>query len=63
MITKAEVEKGSLGNKKGWNFSVYFNNRPYPNFISALFKTKREAEKDLKMYKETGDFRLYGSAE
>lgn len=62
MITKTTVEKGTIGNKKGWCFSVYYG-RPYPNFISALYKTKREAQNKLDIYIQTGKFDWYGSAE
>jgi len=61
-ITKTEVHKGSVGEKRGWAFSVYFG-REYPNLISALFKTKKEAELELERYKKTGKFVTYGSAE
>ena len=62
MITKTEIGKGTVANKKGWNFAVYFG-RPYPNFVSALYKTKKETKKQLERYIETGDFDLYGGAE
>jgi len=63
MITKTEVARGTLGDKKGWNFAVYFAGRKYPNIISALYKTKRETQAQLKRYIETGDLDTYGSAE
>ena len=63
MITKTTIHKGFVGNKKGWAFSVYFDNREYPNIISALFKTKRETQKELEIYLSTGKFKTYGSAE
>lgn len=63
MITKTEVRKGKLGNKKGWCFDVYYQNNPYPNFISALFKTRKETKQELTRYLKTGDYRIYGSAE
>ena len=62
-ITKTEINKSSVGNKKGWAFSVYFSNRPYPNFTSALYKTKKEIVIELDRYLETGDYDFYGSAE
>ena len=62
MITKTEVHRGFVGSKKGWAFSVYFG-REYPNLISALFKTKREATSELNRYIETGEYACYGSAE
>jgi hypothetical protein len=62
-ITKKEIRKGNIGNKKGWCFSIYWNNYSYPNFISALFKTKKEATSELKRYLENGNFVFYGSAE
>ena len=63
MITKTTVHKGFIGNKNGYAFSVYFNNAKYPGIISALFKTKKEAEKELEIYLKTGEFKTYGSAE
>lgn len=67
MITKTEVCKGHLDYEdrrvNGWCFSVYFSGRPYPNFTSALFKTKGEAIRELARYQKGGDFVLYGSAE
>jgi hypothetical protein len=62
-VTKTEVHRGSIGNKKGWAFSVYFGNRPYPNIISALYKTKKEAVSKLHAYFRTGKLDTYGSAE
>lgn len=63
MITKSYVRKGALGNKKGWTFVVYYDNRSFPNIISALFKTKKEAKSELERYINTGDMVFYGSAE
>jgi len=57
MNEKIEVRKGSVGNKKGWCFSVGHN------FVSALFKTRKEAKSELVRYLKTGDFVWYGSAE
>lgn len=66
-ITKTEIRLGWLDYEKervnGWCFSVYYSGRPYPNFISALFKTKAEAVRELKRYQDTGEFAWYGSAE
>ena len=61
-VTKTEVHKGNVGLKKGWAFSVYYG-RPYPNVISALYKTKTETQKELVRYLETGELDTYGSAE
>ena len=63
MITKTDVARGTLGDKKGWNFSVYWDERGYPNLISGLYKTEKEAQAQLKRYIETGDFDFCGSAE
>ena len=63
MITKTEVHKATIGKRRGWAFSIWFNDKPYPNLISALFKTKDQAEKELYLYMETGEFKFYGSAE
>ena len=54
---KTEVFKSSVGYKKGWAFSVGMN------FVSALYKTKKEASEKLKVYLDTGKFEYYGSAE
>jgi len=62
-VTKTEIDKGKVGNKRGWCFAVYFDNRPYPNLISALYKTKREIQEQLNRYLTTGDFSFYGTAE
>jgi len=67
MITKTEVHPGYLDYEKeritGWCFSVYYSGKTYPNFTSALFKTKAETIRELKRYKDTGEFVWYGSAE
>ena len=63
MITKTDIDKARLGNKRGWAFSVYFDNRSYPNLISALYKTKRETQFQLDRYIKTGKFDFYGTAE
>ena len=63
MITKTEVTKGSLGNKKGWCFRVTWDNRPYPNLISGLYKTKKTAREKLEHYLATKEFDFYGDAE
>ena len=62
MIVKTTVQRGHIDNKKGWNFSVYFR-KEYAGIISALFKTKKEAEAELQRYIDTGEFVTYGSAE
>jgi hypothetical protein len=63
MITKTTIQKSSVGNKKGWSFSVYYNDRLYPNLISALYKTKKEIKQQLERYITTGKYDFYGSAE
>lgn len=63
MVTKTEVYPSSIRNKKGWAFSVYWNNRPYPNFVSCLVKTEIGAKRGLKKYLNTGKFSWYGNAE
>jgi len=62
-ITKTTIHKGWVGNKKGWAFSIYWDNRNYPNLISALYKTKAEARFHLERYLKTGKLDTYGSAE
>lgn len=63
MITKTNVRKGNIGNKKGWCFEIYFNNTNYPGLISALYTRKYEAENALDTYYNTGEFETYGTAE
>ena len=58
-ITKTEIRKISQGK---WCFDVYYN-RPYPNFSSAMYKTKKETMEKCCIYIETGKFDWYGSAE
>ena len=57
------VHQASLGNKDGWAFSVTWDGRSYPNFVSALYLTKREAEDWMQKYFDSGKFETYGSAE
>lgn len=59
---KISVNRGTLGlgtdkEKHGWNFSVG------SNFVSALYKTQREAKAQLERYLSTGDYDFYGTAE
>ena len=63
MITKTEIHKSRISYNKGWAFSVWWDNRPYPNFISALYKTKKTATVKLKEYLKSGKFDFYGDAE
>ena len=63
MVTKKEVHQSNVGSKRGWAFSVYYDNRPYPNFISSLVKTKTGAQRNLNKYLQTGKFSWYGNAE
>jgi len=63
MITKTEIHRGFVGEKKGWAFSIYFDNLPYPNLISAIYKTKREIKEQLQRYLDTGKYDTYGTAE
>ena len=63
MITKSEVREGTIGEKKGYCFEVYYDNREYPNFISSLVKTKLGSQRNLLKYIRTGKFSLYGNAE
>lgn len=62
-ITKIVVRRSSCGSKHGWAFEIYWANRPYPNFASALYKTKREAIKQLNRYLSGNGFDYWGSAE
>jgi hypothetical protein len=63
MVTKTEISKSSIGSKTGYTFSVYYNGRSYPNFVSGLVKTERGARRNLKRYLKTGEFSVYGNAE
>ena len=63
MITKTLVREGSIGEKKGYCFEIYYNNRRYPNFISALFKTELGTKRQLTRFLKTGQFSWYGNAE
>ena len=63
MITKTEVHQANVGSKKGWAFSVYYNNSKCPSFCSSLVKTEIGAKRNLKKYVETGEFSFYGNAE
>jgi len=63
MITKTRIHKSFVGDKEGWAFSIYYDNRPYPNLISAIYKTKREIKEQLQRYLDTGQFDTYGTAE
>jgi len=63
MITKTEIHKGFIGKKRGWAFSIYFNNKEYPNLISALYKTKKQIQVQLQRYIDTGKYDTYGTAE
>lgn len=58
-----EVFKSSVGNKKGWAFKVWWGCTTHPNFVSALYRTKKETKKMLAHYLDAGKFELYGSAE
>jgi hypothetical protein len=62
-ISKIVIERSSVGEKKGWAFQVFWTDRPYPNFISALYKTKRETVLQVDRYLKDKSFDYYGSAE
>ena len=63
IISKVIIERSSDGDKKGWSFQVFWADRPYPNFISALYKTKRETISQVERYLKDKGFDYYGSAE
>ena len=63
MVTNTIVRPGKVGDKKGYCFEVYWDNRPFPNFVSSLVKTERGAKRNLARYLKTGEFSLYGNAE
>mgnify|MGYP001573817918 CR=1 FL=1 len=62
-ISKALVRKGFIGRKRGWCFEIYFEGRTFPNIISALFLTKKEAFSEMWRYINTDKLVTYGSAE
>jgi hypothetical protein len=63
MVTQTVVREGQVGTKRGFVFDVYFNDRKYPNVVSALYKTQRGAQRKLAEYLRTGKLGLYGNAE
>ena len=63
MVTKTIVRQGNIGDKQGYCFEVYFDNRLYPNLISSLVKTEIGAKRNLTKYLNTGKLSLYGNAE
>ena len=63
MITKTTIHKGWVGSKTGWAFSIYWDDRKYPNLCSALYKTKKEIKEQLQRFLKTGKYDTYGSAE
>ena len=62
-ITSIQINKGSIGEKQGFNFSVIWGDREYPNFTSALYKTRLGAKRKAIKYLKTGVFSFYGNAE
>ena len=62
-ITKTEVRPGRIGDKTGFCFDVYWDDREYPNLISALFTTEERAAAERDRYLETGEYDTYGDAE
>ena len=62
-ITEIKINEGSLSNKQGFNFSVIWEDREYPNFISALYKTHLGTTRKAIKYLRTGEFSFYGNAE
>lgn len=63
IITKTIVHKSNIGKKRGWSFSVYWDNRSWANFVGALYTTKVKASKALEKYIKTGKVEFYGDAE
>lgn len=63
MITKTVVYKATVGSKTGYAFSVYYNGRDYPSFVSSLVRTEIGAKRNLARYIKTGEFSIYGNAE
>ena len=62
-ITKTTVSRANIGKKRGWSFEVYWDNRPHPNLVGALYTTKIKASKALQKYIKTGKVEFYGDAE
>lgn len=63
MITSTKIEKATCGDKQGWAFSITWDGRPYPNFISALYRTRKETQAQLERYLNGKGFDYYGTAE
>lgn len=63
MITKTEIGPATVGEKRGFAFSVFYNNSKCANFLSALYKTELGARRKLNKFLKTGEFSLYGNAE
>ena len=62
-VTHSEIKRSQLGSKKGWHFTVHFNNSDTASIVSALYKTKKETTEKLHRYLVTGKLETYGSAE
>lgn len=58
-----KIGQGFIGDKTGWNFSVYFDGRTYPNIISALYKTRKETKQKMEDWLFNDKLDTYGNAE
>jgi 2',3'-cyclic-nucleotide 2'-phosphodiesterase (5'-nucleotidase family) len=58
-----KIDRATVGSKSGWAFSVYFDDRTYPNVTSALYKTIKETVEKRDAYVKDGALDTYGSAE
>lgn len=62
-ITKVDIDESNIGDKKGFCFAVTWKDRDYPNFVSALYKTRLGTTRKAIKYLKTGEYSLYGNAE
>ena len=58
MITKTEIHKGFVGKKRGWAFSIYFNDKEFvPNNedIEVVTPYEKDGEMRAKFTTRHGD--------
>lgn len=58
-----EIHTDTIGDIRGWGFSVYFGGRKYPNITSGVYTTKAKAMAAYHLYTKTGKIEFYGDAE
>lgn len=62
-ISRVDIRKGTVGDKQGFCFDVFWHDRKHSNFTSALYKTHAGTVRKVTKYLRTGEFSLYGNAE